>query len=100
PFLGIDADPATVQLGYFNVSDKADETRINIADFDEGLLDEADQLIHDCVRRILSCDFAPTTERVVFDDYQMILQTGVASRLLATEEKHELETAGHEYADD
>ena len=100
PFLGINADPETVQLGYFNVSDKAVETRVNIADFDESLMRDAEQLIHDCVRRILACDFAPTTERVVFDDYQMILQTGVASRLLATEEKQELETAGHEYADD
>ncbi|MEL6105602.1 MAG: PD-(D/E)XK nuclease family protein [Planctomycetota bacterium] len=100
PFLGIDADAESIQLGYFNVSDKAAETRVNIAEFKEDELREADRLIHECVKRILSCDFAPTTERVVFDDYQMILQTGVASRLLATEEKQELETAGHEFSDD
>ncbi|KAA5543232.1 PD-(D/E)XK nuclease family protein [Roseiconus nitratireducens] len=82
PALGIDTDPREVQLGYFNVSDKAEQTRVNVADFGESLMDEAKQLIEDCVRRIFACDFAPTTGRVLYDDYAMILQTGVASRLL------------------
>jgi hypothetical protein len=43
---------------------------------------QAEQLIQDCIRRIHAGDFAPTGERVQYDDYGMILQTGVASRLL------------------
>ncbi len=82
PFLGIDAEPAEVQLGYFNISEKDEETRINIAEFSEPQMRQAEELIHDCVRRIRAGDFEPTTDRIQFDDYGMILQTGVASRLL------------------
>ena len=32
PFLGIKEDPSTVELGYFNISEKDDETKINIAE--------------------------------------------------------------------
>ncbi len=38
PFLGIDCKPSEVQLGYFNISQKDTETKINIADFEEGLM--------------------------------------------------------------
>jgi len=82
PFLGIDVSPAEVELGYFNIADKEDETRVNIAEFTEPQMRDAEQLIRDCVRRIHAGDFSPTNERVQFDDYGMILQTGVASRLL------------------
>ncbi len=82
PFLGIDVPPPEVQLGYFNIAEKADETRINIAEFTEPQMKQADELIHDCIRRIWSGDFEPTDDRVPFDDYGMILQTGVANRLL------------------
>lgn len=83
PFLGIDAPPEEVQLGYFNVSDKSDETKINLAEFSESLMEQADQLIRQCVRRIFACDFTPTDGPVMYDDYEMILQTGVASRMLS-----------------
>lgn len=82
PFLGIDAPPHEVQLGYFNVSDKAEETKINLADFSEPLMKQAEQLIHQCIRKIFACEFSPTDGRVQYDDYEMILQTGVASRML------------------
>jgi len=82
PQLGIDADPKQVQLGYFNVSDKEKETCVNIADFSETLMEQAEQLIRDLVRRIFACDFAPTTDEVAYDDYGMILQTGVSGHLL------------------
>ena len=82
PFLGIDADPADVSLGYFNISGKEGETKINEASFSDALLEQAEELIHDCIRRIRAVDFAPTQERVSFDDYGMILQTGVAGNLL------------------
>ncbi len=84
PFLGIEAPPQEVQLGYFNVSDKADETKINLAEFGEPLMQQAMDLIHQCVRRIFACDFSPNEQGVMYDDYEMILQTGVASRMLAT----------------
>jgi ATP-dependent helicase/DNAse subunit B len=82
PFLGIDADPRDVQLGYFNISEKADQTRINVAEFTAQQTQQAEQLVRDCIRRIWSGDFEPTEDPVLFDDYGMILQTGVASRLL------------------
>lgn len=87
-------DPAGVQLGYFNVSDKPEETRINLAAFSEPLLAEAQALIEDCVRRIFRCDFEPTTGQVQYDDYGMILQTGVASRMLADLALEETEDEG------
>ncbi len=82
PFLGIDAPPADVSLGYFNISEKEDETRINLAEFSESQMIEAEELIRNCVRNIWAKKFAPTRDRVQFDDYSMILQTGVASRML------------------
>ena len=82
PFLGIDAEPETVQLGYFNVSDKDTETRVNIAEFTEPQMADAIQVIQDCIRSIRTGRFEPTDDRVMFDDYQMILQMGVANRLL------------------
>lgn len=83
PQLGIETPADQVQLGYFNVSDKPEETKINIAKFSEELMTEAQELIEQCARRILNCDFAPSSEPVQYDDYSMILQTGVASRMLA-----------------
>ncbi len=82
PFLGIDAEPKDVQLGYFNVSEKEIETRINVAEFSQQQMDRAEQLIHQIIRDIWAGKFAPTQDRVPFDDYDMILQTGVSSRLL------------------
>lgn len=82
PALGIDDDPTDVSLGYFNISDKESETKINIAEFTAEQLAQADRLIEDCVRRIRAGDFQPTQGRVEFDDYPMILQTTVANRML------------------
>ena len=83
PFLGITVPPVEVELGYFNISGKDEETKINIAKFSEGLMDDAVTIIHDCVRGIRAKRFQPTGQIVEFDDYAMILQTGVASRMMA-----------------
>ena len=82
PFLKIEANPGDVQLGYFNISEKDEETKINVAEFSESQMANAESLIHDCIRGIWAEQFEPTADRVQFDDYGMILQTGVASRLL------------------
>lgn len=82
PYLGIDADPVDVQLGYFNVSEKEEETGIHIANFSEALLQQAEQLIHKCILGIWAGDFEPTHDRVPFDDYGVILQAGVTSGML------------------
>ena len=82
PFLGIKEDPATVELGYFNISEKDEETKINIAEFSEEQMNEAVEIIQECVRGIWAEQFEPTTERVQYDDYDMILQSGVANRLI------------------
>lgn len=82
PFLGIDVPPEQVQLGYFNIAEKDSETRIQIAQFSDAQMRDAHQLVIDCIGRIRRGDFAPTDQRVPYDDYAMILQTGVASRLL------------------
>ncbi|WP_168563649.1 PD-(D/E)XK nuclease family protein [Crateriforma spongiae] len=86
PALGIHDDPKTVQLGYFNISDKETETTINIADFSEELMQQAIQKIHEIVRAIRLGHFEPTDDPVPFDDYPMILQTGVASQMLGREQ--------------
>ena len=80
PFLGIKEDPATVELGYFNISEKDEETKINIADFTEDQMAEAADIIEECIRGIWAERFEPTTERVQYDDYDMILQAGITSR--------------------
>ena len=82
PFLGIKEDPATVELGYFNISEKDEETKINIAEFTEEQMAEAVEIIEGCVRGIWAEQFEPTAERVQYDDYDMILQTGITRRLV------------------
>ncbi|MGB1817266.1 MAG: hypothetical protein ACPHJ3_18030, partial [Rubripirellula sp.] len=81
PFLGIKEDPATVELGYFNISEKDEETKVNIAEFTEEQMAEAVEIIERCVRGIWAEQFEPTAERVQYDDYEMILQTGVTRQL-------------------
>jgi ATP-dependent helicase/DNAse subunit B len=80
PYLGIDADPKHVSVGYFNIGEKDVETRVNEANFDADLWIQAEKVIHDCIRRIRQRDFRPSEERVQYDDYGMILQTGITSR--------------------
>ncbi len=80
PFLGLGANPDEVELGYFNVSGKDEETRINIASFAPELLHRADEIIVECVRGVLNGHFEPSPNGVEFDDYAAILQTGIAQR--------------------
>lgn len=84
PYLGIDAPPQEVELGYFNVSDKDAETKINLATFSEEQMLEAEEKIRECVRCVLREEFEPTDKRVEFDDYAMILQEGIAGGILDT----------------
>ncbi|TVP94028.1 MAG: PD-(D/E)XK nuclease family protein, partial [Planctomycetaceae bacterium] len=84
PYLvGQEVDPGTVALGYFNIGDKGSETRINEADFSEAEFVQAEEVIRDCIRRIWDGDFAPSEEPVMFDDYAMILQTGILQSEIA-----------------
>ena len=53
--LGIKEEPATVELGYFNISEKDDETKINIANFTEEQMQEAVESF-----TIVSVGFGPT----------------------------------------
>ena len=82
PFLRLDTPPGDVQLGYFNISDKDEQTKINIAEFDQDMMRQAERRIQDCIRDIRAKKFEPTKDRVPFDDYEMILQTGVTQSLL------------------
>ena len=86
PHLGIDAPPEEVELGYFNVSEKDEETKINIAQFTPEQMADAESVIQQCVSGILNECFEPTNNRVDFDDYSMILQTGIADRMLDSDE--------------
>ncbi|MFG0288315.1 MAG: PD-(D/E)XK nuclease family protein [Rhodopirellula sp. JB044] len=72
PDLGIPADPVNVELGYFNVAEKDAETQVNIATFTEAQFQQADELIHHCVRQIRACHFEPNENGVEFDDYEMM----------------------------
>ncbi|MEM9364547.1 MAG: PD-(D/E)XK nuclease family protein [Planctomycetota bacterium] len=74
PDLGIHADPADVDLGYFNVADKDADTKVNLARFSEEQFAEADERMHWCVRQIRACRFEPTDQRVPFDDYAEIVE--------------------------
>jgi ATP-dependent helicase/nuclease subunit B len=77
PYLvGGDVDPASVALGYFNVSEKEAETRINEADFTAAEFAAADELIIRCIRDIWAGRFEPSEDPVEYDDYAMILQSG------------------------
>lgn len=72
PDLNIPASPADVELGYFNVAEKDAETKINLASFSQAQLEQADELIHHCVRQIRACQFAPNPAGVEYDDYEMM----------------------------
>lgn len=72
PDLGIPANPVDVELGYFNVAEKDTETKINIATFSRAQFDQADELIHQCVRQIRACHFEPNPAGVQYDDYEMM----------------------------
>ncbi|MGB7323616.1 MAG: PD-(D/E)XK nuclease family protein, partial [Rubripirellula sp.] len=86
PFLGIDADSSDVELGYFNISEKEEETKINIVDFSDSQMDAADEVIHQIIRDIHAGKFDPTKDRVQYDDYDMILQTSITQRELTSAE--------------
>ena len=75
-FLDLNVAPENVQLGYFNIGNTAGETGVNLAEFSEAQFAEADRLIDDIIRRIWAEDFEPA-EPPEFDDYDMILQTGI-----------------------
>jgi hypothetical protein len=79
PDLNIPADPATVELGYFNVAEKETETKVNIAQFTSEQFDAADELIHYCIRQIRACQFAPNPAGVEYDDYQMIFNEAMTT---------------------
>jgi len=87
PFLvGHDVDPKDVTLGYFNVSEKESETKINEADFTEAEYAAADDLIVQCVRSIRAGRFEPTSEPVLYDDYSMIMQSQIAEQLFDSDD--------------
>lgn len=90
PLLGIDADPDDVQLGYFNVSARDEETGIHLAEFTPEQLRSADELILQCVRNVLAGRFEPSQDPVEYDDYDMILHTGIAERMLRADEHEEV----------
>jgi CRISPR/Cas system-associated exonuclease Cas4 (RecB family) len=92
PFLGIDAPPSEVELGYFNISEKEEETKINIANFTDEQMDAADEVIHEIIRNIHAGKFDPTEDRVQYDDYEMILQTSITQRQLVSAEKADAAT--------
>ncbi len=90
PFLvGDEVDPETVELGYFNISDKAEETRINLADFSTAEFELANQQIIEVIRDIRAGRFEPSTEPVMYDDYAMIMQSQIADQLFGGDE-HEI----------
>lgn len=87
PYLvGHDVNPKDVALGYFNVSEKESETKINEADFTETEYAAADDLINQCVRSIRDGRFEPTREPVLYDDYAMIMQSQIAEQLFDSDD--------------
>ncbi len=56
------APDCQVQLGYFNLPKKLDETRVELAHWDEALLKSADELARQVIRNLRSEDFWPPAE--------------------------------------
>lgn len=87
PYLvGQEVDPKGVILGYFNVSEKESETKINEADFTDAEFAAADELIVQCVRAIRAGRFEPTSDPVLYDDYSMIMQSEIAEQLFDSDD--------------
>ena len=70
-------DPASVDVGYFNIGNRGDETEIRLAEFSEAQYDEANALIDQIIRNVMAGRFDPAEQPPEFDDYAMILQTNV-----------------------
>ncbi len=83
--LRIDAPAEHVDVGYFNIAEKADETGIHLAEFTPELLSSAMARAREVARGVLEGAFGldPQVGEVLYDDYAAILQTGVAQNLLA-----------------
>lgn len=83
--LKIDAAEGDVDVGYFNIAEKADETGIHLAEFTPELLASAMIRAREVARGVLDAafDVDPEAGQVLFDDYAAILQTGAAQNLLA-----------------
>lgn len=83
--LKIEAPPEDVDVGYFNIAEKADETGIHLAEFTPELLASAMIRAREVARGVLDAAFAldPEAGEVLYDDYAAILQTGVAQNLLS-----------------
>lgn len=79
PALGIEVPADEIELGYFNVAQKPEETGIHLAEFSAQQFAEADAVIEDCIGRIWKNDFDISPDPILYDDYAMICQTGLAT---------------------
>ena len=77
PHLLPSVDPASVDVGYFNIGNRAEETEIRLAEFSEQQYHDAYQIIDQIIRDVISGRFEPADQPPDFDDYAMILQTNV-----------------------
>lgn len=82
--LDIDAEYDKVDVGYFNIPDDPAKCNVHLleltSDFRSSAFDEAKRV----AASILDGDFRPQLDStmVMFDDYSMIMQTGIAENLL------------------
>lgn len=85
PAMKIDAPPSEVDVGYFNVAEKADDTGVNLAEFTPPLLASAFAKAREVARGVLDARFEvnPEAGAVLYDDFGAILQTGIAQNLLS-----------------
>lgn len=93
PDLGIPANPDEVELGYFNVAEKDSETKINLASFTPQQFDDANEQIEWCVRAVQAGQFEPTTDTVLYDDYEWLMNRRAsphteAASMTAVSESH------------
>lgn len=91
--LGIKAEQDLVQLGYFNIAEKHADSGVNIAEFTPGMIAEAHLLAKQVVAGILAGEFSPQldADEVLYDDYGMILQTGIAQNVFDDFERESAE---------
>ncbi len=83
--LEIDADIDQVDVGYFNIPDNPTLCEVHLLDLDSKLRESALHRAAEVAAEILDGNFQPQLDasQIPYDDYSMILQTGIAENLLA-----------------
>ena len=86
--IGVHAEDEYVQLGYFNIGEREQDVRVNIANFSQQQYELADQQAAEVVRGVRTGQFEPNPDAATnFDDYAVLCQTGVIAQPRGAEDE-------------